>query len=255
MIKEIIRKIINDTFLEKIADKLYKIYSKKTLSEEYNIQTIKIMKTILRKDSCCVDIGCHEGLFLKEFIRLSPKGTHYAIEPIPHLYTELTNTYAKNKNLKLFQLALSEKKGESSFQYVVSNPGYSGLRQRRYDRPNEQIQEIKVRTDLLDNIIHEEVQINFIKIDVEGAELQVLKGAVKTIKRCLPTIVFEHGLGGSDHYGTKPEDIHELLVQTCGLRLFVMSDWLKSKGKNSLTLDEFKNQYYNGKNFYFMASF
>ena len=61
--------------------------------------------------------------------------------------------------------------------------------------------------------------IHFMKIDVEGAELQVLRGAIQTILKYKPVIVFEHGLGAADHYGTKPEDIYDFLVSECGLSI------------------------------------
>jgi hypothetical protein len=66
------------------------------------------------------------------------------------------------------------------------------------------------------------------KVDVEGAELQVFKGTVQTIKRSRPLIVFEHGLGAADYCGTAPEILYDLLGGDCGLRLFLMEDWLES---------------------------
>jgi hypothetical protein len=86
---------------------------------------------------------------------------------------------------------------------------------------------------------------------VEGAELQVLKGAVKTIRRNKPVVVFEHGLGASDHYGTTPEDVHDLLVKDCGLHVSLLGRWLRNEGP--LTKEEFSNQYYQRLNFFFMA--
>ena len=137
---------------------------------------------------------------------------------------------------------------------MVSNPGYSGLKQRRYDRPKEEIQEIEVKTDLLDNLIPGDVRITFIKVDVEGAELQVFKGGVETIRKNRPVIVFEHGLGGSDYYGTGPDDIYDVLVEQCGLRLFLMADWLKSRGKAFMERETFREQFSKGSNYYFMAA-
>jgi hypothetical protein len=116
------------------------------------------------------------------------------------------------------------------------------------------VQEIEIRTEQLDNLIPDQVQIDFIKVDVEGAELQVFKGAREIIRKNHPIIVFEHGLGGSDYYGTGPDDIYELLVDQCGLRLFLMTDWLTSKGKDSLNQEAFHEQFVNGSNYYFMAA-
>jgi hypothetical protein len=89
---------------------------------------------------------------------------------------------------------------------------------------------------------------------VEGAELQVFKGAVETIKNSRPIIVFEHGLGAADYYGTSPENIYDLLSAQCGLKLFLMSEWLDSNGRLSLSKKAFCEQFSSGNNFYFMAA-
>lgn len=89
-----------------------------------------------------------------------------------------------------------------------------------------------------------------IKIDVEGAELHVLEGAIETIKRTKPIIIFEHGLRASDYYGANPEKIYKL-ISNCGMHISTMKNWLSNK--NRFTLEEFKNQYYNRINYYFIA--
>ena len=58
-----------------------------------------------------------------------------------------------------------------------------------------------------------------IKIDVEGAELQVLEGAKRTITQHKPTVIFEHGASTAAYYGTLPSAIFKLLSDA-GLRIF-----------------------------------
>lgn len=218
---------------------------------DYDAQTTAVMKCILNENSNCVDVGCHAGTFLDEILNLAPGGTHFGFEPIPDLYRNLKDKYAQYANVTIYGYALSDSSGETSFQHVISNKAYSGIKQRRYDRPNETIEEIKVTMQCLDDIVPKDLPIHFIKIDVEGAELQVLKGAIRTIQRYKPVIVFEHGLGAADHYGTKPEDIYELLVTQCGLHISLMTSWLK--GEKNLSEIEFSEQFNTGKNYYFMA--
>jgi hypothetical protein len=55
---------------------------------------------------------------------------------------------------------------------------------------------------------------------VEGAEREVFEGAIETLRRHRPVVWFEHGAGGADHYGTTPADVHALLVDEAGLRIF-----------------------------------
>jgi len=230
------------------------LQSEQSKDLKYNIQTFEVMKKVLYKNSNCIDIGCHKGKILKQMLSLSPNGNHFAFEPIPSMYHNLLDSFGPNNNINIYGYALSDKKGTSSFKYVVSNPGYSGFRRRRYDRPKEQVQEISVKTDKLDNVVPKNIPIHLIKVDVEGAELQVFRGAVDTIKRNRPVVIFEHGLGGADYYETTPEDIFNLLSEQCGLRLFTMYEWLKSNGKDHLNKGNFCEEFYSGNNYYFMAA-
>ena len=263
MIK-LLKNIVVGTFLEPLARNVYSLIIEKRdtnntsnavdKNQLYDIQTIEVMKRVLKNDSNCIDIGCHKGSILSEILSFASQGTHFAFEPLPEMHQGLLESFGNIQGLRIYDCALSDVTGASSFQHVVTNPGYSGLRKRRYDRPHEQIQEITVKTELLDNLIPGDIPIHFIKVDVEGAELQVFRGGKETIKKSRPVIVFEHGLGAADHYGTSPESVYDLLASQCGLRLFLMSDWLKSNGRDSLSKAAFCEQFYSGNNYYFMAA-
>jgi FkbM family methyltransferase len=218
---------------------------------DYDNQTIAVMQRSLKNNSNCIDVGCHAGSFLDVILRLAPNGAHMAFEPLPDLFSVLKDKYAKYPNVALYDYALSNVSGETNFQHVTTNKGFSGLKKRKYDRPNETIEEIKVKMAPLDTLVPKDSPIHFIKIDVEGAELQVLQGAIHTIRKYRPVIIFEHGLGAADHYGTKPEDVYDLLTAECGLNISLMLNWLNG-GKN-LNKEEFSYQFNNGKNYYFMA--
>jgi FkbM family methyltransferase len=220
-----------------------------TKNQKYDRQTKRVIKRICKSNSNCIDVGCHKGEILDYIRRIAPEGTHYGFEPIPELFERLNSKY-KNTNCIIQQLAISNKKGKSSFNYVISNPSYSGFKKRKYDRPNEKIIEFFVDTDFLDNIIPKNLKIDFIKIDVEGAELLVFEGAEKLIKQDKPVIVFEYGIGGSDFYEPNPEKIF-LLLKNYDLRISLLEKWLKDL--EPLTLDEFKREYHQKLNFFFIA--
>ena len=221
-----------------------------TKNQKYDTQTQKIIRSCVKEDSNCVDVGCHKGEFLDLLLAQAPKGTHYAFEPIPDMFKELEVKYT-DENCKLYCLGLSNEQGESTFNLVISNPAYSGFVKREYDRPNEEDTTITVKKDLLDNIIGGEVKVDFIKVDVEGAELEVFGGAKQVIKRSRPIIVFEHGKGAADCYGTTPSQVYDVLVRECDLRVNLMERFLKKQPP--LEEKEFVRQFEEGLNHYFIA--
>jgi hypothetical protein len=105
--------------------------------------------------------------------------------------------------------------------FVTTNPGQSGLRPRAHDHP-EEIERIRVKVESLDDSIPAGYVPAVIKIDVEGAEGEVLRGAKKTIVDHRPVVVFEHGVGGADRYGTTSDEVFQILVEEAGMRIFDM---------------------------------
>lgn len=154
--------------------------------------------------------------------------------------------------MEIYPYALSEQEGKATFHWVKNAPAYSGLKKRTYDIPNPEIEKIDVELRRLDDTISEDHKIDLIKIDVEGAELQVLKGGVNTIRRNRPVVIFEFGLGASDHYGVEPDDMYQLLHTDCKLNIYTLDRFLKKKAP--LSLEEFAELYATNKEYYFVAS-
>ena len=75
----------------------------------------------------------------------------------------------------------------------------------------------------------------------------------ETLRRCHPILIFEHGLGGSDSYGTTPDQLYDLLADALGYRIGLMKMYLADKTRAALTRDAFRQQYYGKLNCYFVA--
>jgi FkbM family methyltransferase len=205
--------------------------------EIYDRQAFEVMHRVLSPASCCVDIGCHKGQFLTEYLRCAPEGTHYAFEPIPALYEQLCKNF---DSARIFNYALSDESGETSFYILPDKPALSGLNRR--DSIHEELprEKITVRTERLDDVIPQDIKIDYIKIDVEGAEGPVVAGGLETIRRSRPYVVLEHGESSSLMFGVSSEDIYDMLVTQCGLSLSLFPEWLS--GKPPLSKQEFLSQ-------------
>lgn len=204
---------------------------------------------VISERTNCVDVGCHKGEILKEIVKLAPKGKHYAFEPIPDLYNTLLEKYGQFA--KIYPYALSSRKGSSEFQLVKNDPAYSGLKRRRYSKAKPLIEEITVEMRTLDETIPKELDVGFIKIDVEGGEFDVIEGAKDLLKRCKPVIIFEFGKGASEYYGTRPSDIFLLISKEIGLKISTLKAFINDK--KDLNIEEFIKLYDTNKEYYFVA--
>jgi FkbM family methyltransferase len=187
--------------------------------ERDEINVNRILRRSLRRDSNCIDIGANEGIFLQQFQRLAPAGRHFAFEPLPEFAAELKRGYPK---AEVFHCALSNCTGKATFHHVLNLSGWSGLKTQPYPVEAE-VKTIEVDLLRLDDVIPEDVPVDFIKIDVEGAELEVLEGGLSTIKRHKPTILFEHAKIHNQEYETTPEKVFDLLVTECGLGIYSLA--------------------------------
>jgi len=220
-----------------------------TKNHRYDKQTKKIIDE-LADGSNSIDVGCYKGEILDLILKRSPNGQHFGIEALPGMAKDLMLKYEGRANVEILNFAASDAVGEISYNYVVSNPSYSGMLKREYDKPDEKDKTIQVQARRLDGQIPKDIQIDIIKIDVEGAEFQVLSGAEEIVRRNKPLVVFEHGLGASNIYETTPKMIWEYF-DDMEMKISNLGSYLK-RG-HSLSLEDFRGQYEEGKNHYFIA--
>lgn len=181
-------------------------------------------------------------------LKLSPKGRVFAFEPVPANVRYLTRKYPR---AEILNAALANTTGTAEFYHATGRPARSGLKKQAYPDPEEQVKTITVRVETLDNIIPAAVKIDFIKIDVEGAELNVLRGGTRLIRHSKPIIVFEHGPGPISRYGASSEMLFDFVVNETGCRLSTMARWLG--GREPYKRNEFLEEARREREFYFIV--
>jgi FkbM family methyltransferase len=145
---------------------------------------ILFLKTFLKSGMTFVDVGANKGDFsLMASQLVGDGGTVLAFEPEPENHECLRKSIELNgyNNIRLFRVALAERNGTATLHLGVKS-GYHTL--VAGELPHEQ-GAIAVETRTLDSILDELgiASLDMMKIDVEGAELQVLEGASRALRK------------------------------------------------------------------------
>ena len=141
---------------------------------------VQVIKNIINKGYVVFDVGANAGDWTAEVLSQGHDVEIHLFEPIPHVYKKLIQNI--DKKVISNNLAVGQKEEVKTFYYYEANPLLSTF-YRRLDVEKEgwlnPPKEIPVLTTTIDNYCqrHGIKRINFIKIDVEGGELDVLYGA------------------------------------------------------------------------------
>jgi FkbM family methyltransferase len=189
-------------------------------NREYDQLTVKIIREVMSAASNSVDAGAHRGYFLKHLVRAAPHGVHYAFEPIPELAEALQHRIPR---ATVHAAALGEDDGSATFHYLPQKAAQSSL----YDRPDrergQQVVDLEVPVHRLDTVWPTDLPLAFLKIDVEKAEVPLLRGALHTLSQWRPVVAFEC------HPETLPEATELLLA--AGLHPYLVEDFLDGRAR------------------------
>ena len=146
--------------------------------------------------------------------KVGKEGTVHAFEPIPIIRSQLVaNALAANaNNIVVYPFALSEVNGMAEFQFIPNLPEESGLKARHvYNAVPDPVQLIPVQQHCLDDLLPE-TSVAFMKIDIEGGELDMLKGSRRLLRRARPIVAFECGAASFLGYHDRPQELFQLFI-------------------------------------------
>jgi FkbM family methyltransferase len=144
-----------------------------------------VLASVLRHDSNCIDIGAGTGDILEDITRIAPDGTHIAYEAVPEQIAKLRERFPQ---VDARHVAVSDTNGQASFVHVPGEAEWSGLRDYQ-DISGRQTRTLSVATVRLDDDLPPSYVPACVKIDVNGAERQVLEGAVRTLSIHRPVVL------------------------------------------------------------------
>jgi FkbM family methyltransferase len=163
------------------------------------------LTTRLCKDSrTFIDVGAHIGSIISEVSHHCPTVKIVAIEAMPDKVGRLRRKFPK---VECHGCAVSDTEGEATFFVNTAKSGYSSLG-RPANPDGSNVTEIRVPLRTLDGLISSR-EVDLIKIDVEGAELGVLRGGERLIGENRPLIMFESGSPTLDGLGYTKESMWE----------------------------------------------
>ena len=155
--------------------------------------TAAISDQFVRNGATVIDVGASWGLFSYHLARrVGEGGLVYSYEPHPANAVVLEKLVQARPYVHFRPVAISEKVGNAELlvpkyysRLVTAQSslahGFAGVG----------VERLHVPTTTLDDEIGADVQVDFIKIDVEGHEMSVLRGGTSTLRRCLPPVLIE----------------------------------------------------------------
>lgn len=190
----------------------------------YQIKKFRAAMGYVKQFRLAVDCGAHCGLWSMQLAKRFQKVI--AFEPVAknrECFISNMELIGARDRVELYQCALGEKEGYASMDTL---PGSSAA-SRIVSVSEDQWDQTTVTMQTLDEMLAEENIVDFIKVDTEGYELFVLRGAKETIKRCKPVMIVEQKGHGMEFHGFRKEEGIELLESWGMVRAVNMTgDWV-----------------------------
>jgi len=175
----------------------------------------RLLPRMARSGTTFVDVGAHIGSVVAAVLATRPEGHVVAIEAVPEKAARLRKSFP---TVTVHECAVGDEQGTASFFVDPQRPGFSALAMGR--DPAGTVREIPVSIRRLDDLIEDKATVDLVKIDVEGAELAVLRGARELLAAGAPKLLFESSPGGGKAIGLAPADLHAFLAE-CDYDIFV----------------------------------
>jgi FkbM family methyltransferase len=156
-------------------------------------EQVHLSRELIRPGDTVFDVGANIGLWVMgAALRAGKSGRVHAFEPLPEIYQSLKHNLTLNElgNVRAFEIGLSDAPGTATFYRAAHNNSGMGSLGRRTGVDRETTISL---TTLERHCEAEDVRrIDFMKVDVEGAELQVFRGSERLLRaEDAPVILYE----------------------------------------------------------------
>ena len=186
----------------------------------------EFLSSSLKPGYVAIDVGANSGCHTLVMAgAVGASGRVLAFEPNPRMLERLRANMSLNRieHVTVLPMAVSDMPGQLKL-FIPARTDYNqGLGSVHRANLEDSCDEVTVQTTTLDEQveIHQLQRLDLIKIDVEGHELHVFKGAEKTLRKFKPILVFEFSERQWRNAGVMPHDV-ESFLHDLGYELFVM---------------------------------
>lgn len=180
---------------------------------DYELEDSNMMENLFSDGDTFFDIGANIGWYAINMAISKLASTIYCFEPIPKTFRSLINNININGllNVKPYNFGFSSRSGDFNFYYY---PEGSGNASSANLTGRNDVQSVKCKVLTLDEFSAKNgAKVDFIKCDVEGAELMVFQGGAETILRDKPIVFSEILRKWSAKFHYDPNDIFKMFTQ------------------------------------------
>jgi FkbM family methyltransferase len=171
----------------------------------------EIVKKEIKENDIVLDVGANIGYYSLIFAQLIGKsGKVYSFEPDPTNFEILKKNILVNKheNVILENKAVSNKEGNLKLYLSTENNGMHRIYPSKWCKESIDINSIKI-----DNYFNKNQKIDFIKLDIEGAEYDALLGMESIIQNNENIVIFIEFVPASlEEHGTNPEKVIDFFI-------------------------------------------
>ncbi len=199
------------------------------------------------RQALVVDIGANEGAFSGALLGVAPQANVIAVEPGPQPRAWLQNRLGARPNVEILDVAVSDTSGTATF-HLTAHDHNSSLHtprpemQTTIDAGWESAGDIEVRTLTLDDLVGDR-SVDVLKIDVQGAEMDVLRGGAEALSRTRAVLLemnfFSQYEGDAtfntlhaemDRHGFSLVNVSPTLTRPDGTAIFIDGCYVRSGG-------------------------